>query len=139
MGRDAGFTLVELLVVMLVLALLIAIAIPSFFQQTHKAKDAGAKAAAHAAHTAAETIATDNHGDYDGPNGVTVANLRSVEDSLNSANLSVSGVAQHSYTITVHSTTGNDFDVERHNDGSTSFPCTVAGTFGCPMGGNWGQ
>jgi prepilin-type N-terminal cleavage/methylation domain-containing protein len=38
MGREEGFTLVELLVVMLILGLLAAIAIPSFFNQRDKAR-----------------------------------------------------------------------------------------------------
>jgi prepilin-type N-terminal cleavage/methylation domain-containing protein len=138
MRRDAGFTLVELLVTMLVLAILIAIAIPSFFHQTEKAKDVDAKTAAGAAQTAAETIATDNHGLYNGANGVSVANLRSVEASLQGADLTVPAVGAHSYTVSVHSATGNDFEVIRHNDGSTDFTCTTAGMGGCPLGGDWG-
>ena len=64
--REAGFTLVELLVVMLILGLLAAIAIPSFFNQRDKAKDASAKEMAHTAQTAMETYATDNGGIYTG-------------------------------------------------------------------------
>src|SRR5436189_485178 len=90
--RDDGFTLVELLVVMAVLALLAAIAIPTFFSQTDKARDASAKSAARTAETAAEIVATDNDGKYSGPNGVTVANLKNVEETLDAANLSVPGV-----------------------------------------------
>ena len=60
--REAGFTLVELLVVMLILGLLAAIAIPSFFNQRDKAKDADAKAGVRTAQTAMETYATDNGG-----------------------------------------------------------------------------
>ena len=43
---QAGFSLVELLVVMLILGLLAAIAIPSFLNQIDKADDADAKATA---------------------------------------------------------------------------------------------
>ena len=82
MMRDEGFTLVEILVVMLILGLLAAIAIPSFFNQREKARDAGAKEAARTAETAAETIATDNNHYYDGPDGVSVANLRAIEKTL---------------------------------------------------------
>jgi type IV pilus assembly protein PilA len=67
MRKDAGFTLVELLIVMLILGVLAAIAIPSFFNQREKGKDAQAKVAVRSAQTAAETIRTGNDGDYDGP------------------------------------------------------------------------
>ena len=135
---EAGFTLVELLVVMVVLALLAAIAIPTFFSQTDKARDAAAKAAARTAETAAEILATDNDGGYGGADGVTVANLRGVEQSLSGANLSVSGVTDAEYTVTVTSLTGNAFSVKRNSNGTTVLSCTFPGTAGCPASGRWG-
>jgi type IV pilus assembly protein PilA len=135
---EAGFTLVELLVVMIILALLAAIVIPAFFGQIDKSRDASAKSAVRTAEDAAEVIATGNEGKYGGANGVTVANLRAVEPTLNDADLSVSGVADDHYTVTVTSMTGNAFSITRMADSTTDFTCTFPDTGGCPAGGHWG-
>jgi prepilin-type N-terminal cleavage/methylation domain-containing protein len=137
MRRQDGFSLVELLIVMLILGLLAAVAIPSFFIQRDKAKDADAKAAVRTAQTAAETIATDNNGDYDGANGVTILNLRAVEPTLEDANLSVPAVGAKTYTVRVESETGNRFDIRRDIDGHTELTCVVQDSGGCPADGTW--
>jgi type IV pilus assembly protein PilA len=137
-GSDDGFTLVEILVVMLIIALLAAIAIPAFFNQSDKARDASAKAAARAAETAAEIVATNNDGKYSGAGGVTIANLRGQEETLNAANLSVSGVTDDEYKVTVTSITGDTFSIKRNSSGTTDLTCTTPGTGGCPTGGIWG-
>jgi type IV pilus assembly protein PilA len=141
MGREEGFTLVELLVVMLILGLLAAIAIPSFFNQRDKAKDANAKADARTAQTAVETYNTDN-GDYA---GVTAGNLVTIESTLSEANtegrLAVTSDAT-SYTVTVTSeNAGHTFSIARAASGTVSLTCTPVtadGDDGCPGGGNWG-
>ena len=145
MARDeSGFTLVELLVVMLILGLLAAIAIPAFFNQSNKAKDSKAKEAVRTAETSMETYATDHNGHYNGPPAPTAASLRTIEATLNDANLgNPTGVTASAYTVTVTSDTGNTFSITRNSDGTTDLSCVqedggTGGEYGCPAGGNWG-
>ena len=136
-GEESGFTLVELLVVMLILGLLAAIAIPSFFNQRDKAKDADAKAGVRTAQTAMETYATDHGGQYTPT--PSVADLRTIEQTLNDVTLSAPTSTADSYTVTATSTTGNTFSINRASTGITTYTCTTGGQDGCPTGGNWAQ
>jgi prepilin-type N-terminal cleavage/methylation domain-containing protein len=135
-GGESGFTLVELLVVMLILGLLAGIGIPAFLSQREKARDVDAKHDAGIAGLAAETIATENDGNYDGPNGVTVARLRQIEPSLTDSNLSVLNLAAKRYTVRVTSPTGHTFDYTR-NGGTVTTSCSPQGQGGCPDDGVW--
>ena len=133
---ESGFTLIEILVVMLILGLLAAIALPAFLNQRAKASDADAKVQVRTAQSAAETIFTDN-GRYNGPNGVSVNNLRALEPVLNGADLTVQAATQTGYRVRVGSSTGNWFEVQRNSDSTFEYPCDDPGTGGCPSTGSW--
>jgi type IV pilus assembly protein PilA len=133
MGRESGFTLVELLVVMLILGILAAIAIPSFFNQRDKARDADAKATAKTAQTAIETYATENNGSYA---SASATRLHEIEETIPEAEITVVSDAD-TYTVTAESDTGNTFSVSREAGGGFSLDCLAVGEAGCPEDGNW--
>ncbi len=140
---EAGFTLVELLVVMLILGILAAIAIPAFFNQKEKANDSQAKAYAHSAQVAMETYATDHGGAYTGAN---VGALTTIEPTLTGAGANLVPAVQgpQAYTVSVKSPiTKNTFTITRTDTGQLTYTCLDdggnTGNGGCPPGGNWGQ
>ena len=76
LGEDAGFTLIELMVVLLILAILLAIAIPTFLGVTGGANDKAAQSNLNTALTSLKTQATQNNQTYTGliatgPNSMT--------------------------------------------------------------------
>jgi type IV pilus assembly protein PilA len=140
MASEKGFTLIELLVVMLIIGILAAIAIPTFFNQKQKASDSDAKAMAHTAQTAIETWGTDHNGAYNNP-VPTSADLNTIEPTVDTANVAVSGVTANGYTITVTNTkvTPNHTFTITRNGGGFTFTCLPVNSGGCPSTGNWGQ
>lgn len=143
---EAGFTLIELLVVMLILGILAAIALPAFFNQREKAGDAKAKETVHTAQVAMETCATENGGSYESCN---LAKLHEIEPTLPKAvsteeeesgtpapKITITGASSSGYTITVtsESASKNTFSV-KNESGTLSYPCTKAGSGGCPGSG----
>ena len=64
MRRDAGFTLVEMMIVVVVIGILAAVAIPNFVAMQSRAREAGTKANMHTFQLAAEDYAVMNDGAY---------------------------------------------------------------------------
>jgi type IV pilus assembly protein PilA len=79
-GADAGFTLIELMVVLLILAILLAIAIPTFLGVTKSANDRAAQSNLNTAFLNAKAIYQGAGQTYNG--SVTPASLYTSEPSL---------------------------------------------------------
>jgi len=78
-GEDAGFTLIELMVVLLILAILLAIAIPTFLGVTKSANDRAAQSNLNTAVLNAKAAYQAGGQSY---TGVTTASLHTAEPSL---------------------------------------------------------
>ncbi len=75
MRRDAGFTLMELLIVIAIIAVLVAIAIPAFSGQLNNAKDAADQANARALYALAQVDWMDS------ANHETTTDFQGLDDS----------------------------------------------------------
>ncbi len=103
---DAGFTLVEIMVVLLILAILLAIAIPTFLGTTAVATARSAQANLNTAFTDAKTqYESDNQTYY--VNGVQVANSAGFAGLLNVAQLSLTFVAGNAGATTLTGSSGS--------------------------------
>jgi type IV pilus assembly protein PilA len=81
LGEDAGFTLIELMVVLLILAILLAIAIPTFLGVTKSANDRAAQSNLNTAFVNAKAAFQQNSQSYAGA-ATLVASLTTAEPSL---------------------------------------------------------
>ncbi len=93
-GKDAGFTLIEVLVSIAVVSILVAIAIPAYYGFKEKARIAQAKAEIKTLQTAIEALASDTE-NWPGPSPVGIVANAEVWD-LNSTNAGL--VASGSFT-----------------------------------------
>jgi type IV pilus assembly protein PilA len=87
-GEDAGFTLIELMVVLLIMAILLAIAIPTFLGVTKSANDRAAQSNLNTAIVNAKAAYQTNSQSY---SGINAATLSSAEPSLSFVLATVAG------------------------------------------------
>ncbi|MGC8462267.1 MAG: type II secretion system protein [Acidimicrobiales bacterium] len=80
-GEDAGFTLIELMVVLLIMAILLAIAIPTFLGVTGSANDRAAQSNLNTALTSAKGVYESNQQSYPATS-VVISDIASDEPSL---------------------------------------------------------
>jgi type IV pilus assembly protein PilA len=104
-GEDAGFTLIELMVVLLILAILLAIAIPTFLGVTKSANDRAAQSNLNTAFVNAKAAFQQNSQAYAGSVALA-ASLVSAEPSLSfitGATQLTTGTAQSTVSVTTAS------------------------------------
>jgi type IV pilus assembly protein PilA len=138
---EKGFTLIELLVVILIIGILAAIAIPAFLNQRGKAYDSTAKSQVRTMQTAMETYATDHDGTY----GATLANLQSIEPTLNDVGTATPAVVApgtgEAYVVkSTANKTGDHFEIHVATDGTVIRSCGAGSGGGNPGGctsGSW--
>jgi type IV pilus assembly protein PilA len=111
-SEDAGFTLIELMVVLLILAILLAIAIPTFLGVTKSANDRAAQSNLNTALVNAKSVFQQNsqsynlttNATYTTPAAVMVATLASAEPNLSFATGTVtSGAAPAQVSVAIAS------------------------------------
>ena len=136
---EAGFSLIELLVVILILGALAAIALPLFYNQKGKANDAKAKGVAHLAQIAMETCGSDQ-GSYASCD--SIAALSAIQSTLTGAPITFPSPATskaYEFRVASASAAGQYFGVDRNAEGELSHPCATPGVNGCASSGDWGS
>jgi type IV pilus assembly protein PilA len=120
---EAGFTLLELMVVVLIIAILLAVAIPSFVGAQERARDRAAQSDLRNALTAAKVLAVDDGGQLTGVTEATLATAGTALTFAAVASAGVVGVESSSDAVYLYtaSAAGSYFGIATNRAGAIGF------------------